>query len=145
MLRGNIPVSAPFQEQTMDPNSPPPDPQPASPESRRPLDENVKRKSTWLRLFFMIVFFVLYGIAEFVTAAVVVIQFFWVLFTGSTNLQLRQLGQSLATYTYQIFLFLTYNTELRPFPFDAGWPQGPPQIEPTGSAAPTPNEPPPAV
>ena len=34
-------------------------------------------------------------------------------------------GQSLATYTYQIVMYLTFNTEEQPFPF-ADWPSGPP-------------------
>jgi hypothetical protein len=107
-----------------------PSDRPGATDAPSPLDENIKRKSTWLRLFFMIVFVFLYGVAELVTAAVVLIQFFWVLLTGTTNEPLRQLGQSLATYTYQIFLYLTYNSEQRPFPFDALWPQGPPQSPP---------------
>jgi hypothetical protein len=36
------------------------------------------------------------------------------------------LGQALATYTYQIIRYLTFNTEERPFPFDSDWPAGPP-------------------
>jgi len=48
------------------------------------------------------------------------------LFTAETNKALEQLGQSLATYTYQIVRYLTYNTEERPFPFDLDWPDGPP-------------------
>lgn len=114
----------------MNQHSPPPHRDPGDSGTPGALDENIKRKSTWLRLFFMLVFVVIYGIAEFVTAAVIVIQFFWVLLTGTKNEQLRALGQSLATFTYQIFVYLTYNTERRPFPFDAGWPSGPPESEP---------------
>jgi len=54
------------------------------------------------------------------------VQFFWVLFTGNTNANLLDLGQSLATYTYQIIGYLTFTTEVRPFPIDADWPSGPP-------------------
>ncbi|MGB5259977.1 MAG: DUF4389 domain-containing protein [Gammaproteobacteria bacterium] len=32
----------------------------------------------------------------------------------------------MATYTYQIINYLTFNTEDRPFPFDLDWPAGPP-------------------
>jgi Flp pilus assembly protein TadB len=89
--------------------------------------ENVKSRSTWLRLFFMFVVALLYGVSRVVVGVVVFLQFFWVLFTGETNKQLEQLGQSLATYTYQVILYLTFNTEERPFPFDAAWPTQPPQ------------------
>jgi fatty acid desaturase len=88
--------------------------------------DNVKSRSTWLRLFFMLVVLLLYAVSRVVTGAVVVLQFFWVLFTGHTNKKLEHLGQSLATYTYQIIRYLTYNTEERPFPFDVDWPTGPP-------------------
>jgi Flp pilus assembly protein TadB len=91
------------------------------------IEENVKSRSTWLRLFFMIVVALLYAISRVVVGAVVVLQFFWVLFTGATNKQLEQLGQSLATYTYQIIRYLTFNTDERPFPFDADWPTQPPE------------------
>jgi hypothetical protein len=56
---------------------------------------------------------------------VVVVKFFHVLFTGETNPRLLELGRSLATYTYQIVEYLTFNTEVRPFPFDAEWPTSP--------------------
>jgi hypothetical protein len=44
------------------------------------------------------------------------------LFNGVINEALRALGQSLAGYTYQIVRFLTFNTNVRPFPFDTPWP-----------------------
>ena len=89
------------------------------------LKENLKSQSTWLRLFFMLVMVLLYSVSRLVVSAVVVLQFFWVLFTGETNKRLGNLGQALATYTYQIICYLTFNTEQRPFPFDSDWPTGP--------------------
>ncbi|MFW2403946.1 MAG: DUF4389 domain-containing protein [Gammaproteobacteria bacterium] len=90
------------------------------------ITENVQSRSTWLRLFFMVVCVFLGGVARIVTGAVVVVQFFWVLFTGSPNENLLAFGQSLASYVYQIVRYLTFNTEQRPFPFDLDWPEGPP-------------------
>ena len=90
------------------------------------LKRNLKSRSTWLRLFFMLVMVLLYSVSRVVVTAVVVLQFFWVLFTGETNKRLENLGQALATYTYQIICYLTFNTDERPFPFDADWPTGPP-------------------
>ena len=89
------------------------------------LQENLKAPSTWLRLLFMVLFLALWGISRVVVLAVVVLQFLWVLIRGETNAQLTVFGQSLATYTYQIVLYLTFSTEERPFPF-ADWPVGPP-------------------
>jgi len=81
--------------------------------------------STWLRLLFMILFLALWSISRILVLAVVVVQFFWVLLTGDTNQRLLALGGSLATYSYQIIAYLTYNTEEQPFPF-SDWPDGPP-------------------
>jgi Flp pilus assembly protein TadB len=88
--------------------------------------ENLKRGSTWLRLFFMFVVVILYSVSRVVVSAVVLLQFSWVLLSGETNKSLENFGQSLATYTYQIVRYLTFNTEQRPFPFDLDWPVGPP-------------------
>jgi hypothetical protein len=90
-------------------------------------EENVKRRSTWLRLLFMIVFWVLYQVAEFVVGVVIIIQFLWVLFTGKKNPGLVEFGASLSTYIYQVLAYLTFNTEQRPFPFDLRWPAAPPE------------------
>jgi hypothetical protein len=98
----------------------------AGQQSPMPVKNNLKRRSTWLRLFFMLVVIMLYWVARLVVGIVVLLQFFWVLFTGETNESLERLGQSLATYTYQIIQYLTFNTEERPFPFDLDWPAGPP-------------------
>ena len=92
--------------------------------TREPSDfeEHIKSRTTWLRLLFMIIFVFLYGLSRIVVLAVVVLQFFWVLFTGETNEKLKAFGQSLATYTYPVIRYLTYNSDSRPFPFDDDWP-----------------------
>lgn len=106
-----------------------PSPDPDAADDKAPHDSfkrHVRYRNTWRRLFFMLVVVLLYGVSRVVVGAVVVLQFFWLLFTGETNRRLQRLGQALATYTYQIILYLTFNTERRPFPFDADWPTGPP-------------------
>ncbi len=90
------------------------------------LEQNLKRRSTWVRLLFMAVFVVIYMITRIVFGAVVVFQFLWVLFTAESNKQLTGLGQSLATYTYQIMRYLSFNSEDKPFPFNTEWPTGSP-------------------
>lgn len=85
-------------------------------------EKNVKEKSTWMRLLFMFVMGVAGSIALTITGAVVLLNFFYVLFTGKTHSKLTEFGQALAKYLYQIVRFLTYNTETRPFPVDAEWP-----------------------
>jgi Domain of unknown function (DUF4389) len=63
-------------------------------------------------------------IARVVTGAVVVIQFLFTVFSGQTNDNLRYFGASLALFVYQALLFVTYNSDDKPFPF-APWPTPP--------------------
>lgn len=86
------------------------------------ITKNLKQQSTWMRGLYMLLFAVLYSLAEFVLIAVVVLQFLLKLFTGETNPRLLKLGQSLATYIYQIIEFLTFNSDYQPYPFGA-WPK----------------------
>ena len=85
------------------------------------LKENVASTGTWGRALFMILFAIIYSVAEIVLATVVIIQFFFVLFTGTANPRLLGFGQEISQFIYDVFIFLTYNSEERPFPF-APWP-----------------------
>lgn len=95
-------------------------------ETVKGLEENVKSRSTWLRLVFIIVFCALYSVSRIVLFVVVVAQFLWLLFTADPNAKLQQFGQSLATYSYQIVRYLTFNSDAKPFPFDYDWPSSKP-------------------
>lgn len=86
------------------------------------VEDNIKSKSTWMRLLYIVIFCILYGVSRLVVLVVVALQFFWLLFTGQINERLSAAGQSLATYTYQLVRYLTFNTDERPFPFDDDWP-----------------------
>jgi len=88
--------------------------------------QNLRNRTTWWRALYMLLFTVIYGIAEVVIATVVLFQLLSVLFTGCTNERLLTLGQNLSTYVYQILLFLTFNSDERPYPF-GDWPDGPPE------------------
>lgn len=87
-----------------------------------PIEENIRSRTTWLRLVFIVVFYALAGVASFVASAVIVLGFLWVLFTGEPNVQLQRVGQSIASYIYQIIRYLTFNSDEKPYPFDADWP-----------------------
>jgi hypothetical protein len=91
----------------------------------RPAGQHLTDRSTWLRGLFMVVFALVWQVAELVLLLVAVIQFGFRLFTGSANAELASFGQDLATYLYQIVLFLTFRSEDKPFPFSS-WPSGPP-------------------
>jgi len=87
------------------------------------LKENVKNSSVWKRLLFMLLFGVLYSVAEVVLVAVVLFQFLTVLFTGNKNDKLLEFGGEISAYIFQLLRYLTYNSELRPYPF-SDWPSG---------------------
>ena len=98
------------------------DTEPAPEPSGKQIEENVKSRSTWMRLLFIIICGFIYGLTRLVIFAIVFLQFFWLLFTGSANVRLSAAGQSLATYTYQLVRYLTFCSEVRPSPFDDDWP-----------------------
>jgi hypothetical protein len=75
-------------------------------------------------LLFIVIYALLYSLAEIVLLAVVIAQFVIKLITGSVNQRLLDLGYGTSTYVYQIFLFLTFVSEERPFPFSP-WPERP--------------------
>jgi hypothetical protein len=90
-----------------------------------PLRQHLTSRTTWLRFVYMVLFVVLWGVSRIVLGAVVIMQFLWVLLSGESNPRLAMLGQTLATYSYEVILYLTFNTERQPFPF-SDWPSGPP-------------------
>ena len=77
--------------------------------------------NTWIRFAYMLLFAVLLMAARLVITLVVIIQFLLVLFIGSDNENLRNLGQGLAKWVYETVMFLTFNSEEKPFPFSE-WP-----------------------
>ena len=83
--------------------------------------ENLTNGQTWLRGIFMLLFVLIYSVTEVIVLVVVLLQFFFVLFTGEQNIRLREFGDSLSVFVYQILSYWTYNAEERPFPF-AQWP-----------------------
>lgn len=98
------------------------------------LKSNVTRRSTWVRALYMLLFALIYSLAELVLAVVVLFQFAFTLFTGKPNQQLLGFGRGLSMFFYQVLVYLTYNTEDKPFPFNP-WPAG---DQPMGAVASTP-------
>ena len=87
------------------------------------IKKNIKAGDTWLRGFFILVFAVIWGVAEIVLAALVTFQFISMLLTGGTNKRLLEFSRALCTYIYEIARYLTFNEDQRPYPF-APWPSG---------------------
>jgi len=89
-----------------------------------PLQENLKSGATWMRALFMLISWVLASVALFAGSVIVVLGFFWVLFSGEINQQIKEAGQSVAAYLYNIARYLTFNTDEKPFPLGGEWPSG---------------------
>ena len=88
------------------------------------IDENIQSKATWQRLLFMFILSIIFALGVSVGCIVVALQFFWVLFTGETKKEFSAIGRQLGEYSKEIVLYMTFNTEERPFPFDRDWPSG---------------------
>lgn len=83
--------------------------------------QNLFSGSAWLRVLFMALFVLIYGVAEVLLTAVVLLQIVFVLVTGDRNDRLTAFGKSLSLFVYEIILYWTYNSEDKPFPFTS-WP-----------------------
>lgn len=83
------------------------------------INDNLKRISTWKRIFFMLIYSVIVGLVRILLWAVILLQVASALLTGSANNNILDLGSKLSAYLYHILLFLTYNTDRLPFPFSA--------------------------
>lgn len=86
------------------------------------MEENLRNRSTWKRFLFMIVVAVLFWLGVLVGIIVILLQFLWVLFTGRTKKEFSAVGRQLAEYSREIVLYMSFNTDERPFPFDRDWP-----------------------
>ncbi len=80
-----------------------------------------KARETWVRGLFMLLFGLVFWIAEFLMVMVAAFQFGFVLFTGRTNERLLDFGDDLSRLFYQLVRYLTFNTDEKPFPF-SDWP-----------------------
>ncbi|MFQ5470255.1 MAG: DUF4389 domain-containing protein [Gammaproteobacteria bacterium] len=85
------------------------------------LSQRIKARDTWEKGLHILLFAVIYSVAEIIIGFVVLFQFVSTLFTGSRNEQLLSFGRNLSQYVYQIMLFVTYNSDEKPYPF-APWP-----------------------
>ena len=83
--------------------------------------ENLIDEGIWMRGLFMVLFLIAYNIVEFLILLVALFQFVAVLFTGRVNETVLRLGNNLSLFALEIFQYLTFNSNLRPFPFSP-WP-----------------------
>ncbi|MFA6409139.1 MAG: DUF4389 domain-containing protein [Gammaproteobacteria bacterium] len=87
------------------------------------LKEKLSAQCKWLRLLYMVFFLIVAVIVKFIMWFLTAFQFLIVLFTDHPNKVLLEFSEGLSIYIAQIFRFLTYNTDSKPFPFTS-WPTG---------------------
>jgi hypothetical protein len=99
--------------------------------------ENLKQPSAWVRVLIMIGFAILlYVIIAPLMFLLMIVQALFTLVTGESNPNLRYLGASVAVYVLQILEFISYNSEIRPFPF-TDFPGGEEEADLTEEVAPS--------
>ena len=81
------------------------------------LNTNLKKTSTWKRIIFMLLLAVIVSFVRTLLWAVIFLQVITALLTGSSNPNILSFSRSLSAYLYHITLYLTFNTEVLPFPF----------------------------
>ena len=75
-------------------------------------------KQSWIRIILMVVFaVVLYLAIPLVLLVLMIAQMLFVIITGESNANLRSLGVALSAYIFQIVQFMSYVTDVKPFPF----------------------------
>ncbi len=71
----------------------------------------------WARIISMLVLGIAYAVAETVLVALVIGQVLFSIFGKQHNAPLKIVGKQVSDYIYQILVFLTFNSEYRPFPY----------------------------
>lgn len=79
------------------------------------------RESIAIRILWMLLFVLVWQVAELLLGAVVVIQLVYRLIYGAPNGSLMAFGDSLSQYLAQIGRFGTFHSDEKPWPF-ADWP-----------------------
>jgi hypothetical protein len=74
-----------------------------------------------IRLIYMVLFAVVFWVLCWILGATTVVQLIVRLLNGRPNPDLTRFGAALARYARQVIEFLTFVTELAPYPF-AAWP-----------------------
>ena len=79
--------------------------------------DNLKQSSVWVRIILMVAFAVVLYPVFLVLLVLMIAQMLFVIITGESNANLRSLGVALSAYIFQIVQFMSYVTDVKPFPF----------------------------
>jgi len=75
-------------------------------------------RSKWIRLVFMVLFLLVFGLVEAILYIISIVGFVAVLINGKPIDELVRFGEKLSEYSRAIIRFLTYNTEHLPWPLN---------------------------
>jgi hypothetical protein len=81
------------------------------------INTHLSQVKIWQRIFLMLLFAVVITLVRWLAWAIILLQLFFVLLTGEKNTHILSFGRGLAIYDYHLLLFLTFGTEILPFPF----------------------------
>ncbi|MFA5630678.1 MAG: DUF4389 domain-containing protein [Porticoccaceae bacterium] len=86
-----------------------------------PRQSNLTNPDLWIRLIYMILFWLFSWLARAAVGIIGIVQFVMVLLNSEASVRLRGWGDSIARWTEQVYRFLTFASEEKPYPFQ-DWP-----------------------
>lgn len=102
-------------------------------------NSEAKYESILLRVLWMLVFVMVWQVAQFLLGALVLVQLVYRLIYGAPNAGLMNFGDSLSQFLAQIGRFGSFHTEQKPWPF-SDWPTPrAPEVEAPHSVPPAPH------
>jgi len=81
------------------------------------MTESYQGQTGWQRVLFVLLFWIVFYVAQMVVGAVAIAQCIFVLISNNPNQQLLKFGDSLGKYIHDILRYVTFNSDQRPFPF----------------------------
>lgn len=84
--------------------------------------QSMTSSSTWTRGLYMLLFAFIYSLAEFVVVFICIFQFISRLAKSEINDRLLAFSEEICEFMLQILQYETFNTDYKPFPFNA-WPE----------------------
>jgi hypothetical protein len=81
------------------------------------MTDQYQGQTGWQRVAFVVLFWIVFYVAQLVVGAVALAQCVFVILTNNPNQHLLQFGDSLSKYIHDILRFVTFNSDQRPFPF----------------------------
>lgn len=91
-------------------------------QDKQPHPYHIAQAEIWVRLLFMLVFIVALKISGVILGVLVLVQFIFAIADGQANQNLLKFCKGLTGFICQIWNYLTFVSEDKPFPFK-DWPQ----------------------